>query len=109
MEDPGFGVVLTESGTRGLDVVQAIRSVTGLSAWRSKQLMGSAPTKVVGVTSFKRAAEAARRLNAAGARASLACDWCERVISLEDCPVDPAPCASRYWPATSCGASHPRP
>lgn len=109
MEEPGFGVVLTEVGARGLDVVQAVRSVTGLSAWRSKQLLDSTPVTVVKATWFERAAEAVTCLNAAGARSSLVCDWCKRVMSLEDCPVAPGPCSSRYWPAASCSASHPRP
>ncbi|MFF4321230.1 ribosomal protein L7/L12 [Streptomyces sp. NPDC001568] len=109
VEEPGFGVVLTEVGARGINVVQVVRSLTGLSAWRSRQLLDSAPVTVLEATWFERAAEAVTRLTVAGARAGLVCDWCTRVMSPEDCPVDPGPCSSRYWPATSCSASRPLP
>lgn len=109
MEEPGFRVVLTEDGARGLDAVQAIRAVTGLSAWRSKQLLSSAPATILEVTWFERAAAAVRRLNAIGVRAELSCDWCQRLMSPEHCPVDPGPCSSPYWPTTACQANRPRP
>ncbi|WP_084701023.1 hypothetical protein [Streptacidiphilus anmyonensis] len=101
--------MLGEDGPQGLDAVQAVRAVTGLSAWRSKELLGSAPTTILEVTWFERAAAAARRLNAVGVRAELSCDWCKRVMSPEACPVDPGPCSSPYWPRRSCQASQPRP
>ncbi|MFY7566122.1 ribosomal protein L7/L12 [Streptomyces sp. WI04-05B] len=101
-------MLLTSSGGDGLDVVLTIRSVTGLSAWRSKQLLEAAPTTVVDRTSFTAAADAARRLNAVGARADLVCRWCERVMSPADCPVDPGPCSSPYLSPAGCPASRSR-
>ncbi|MEU8976566.1 hypothetical protein AB0D11_46790 [Streptomyces monashensis] len=105
-------MLLVSGGDRGLDLVRAIRSVTGLSAWRSKQLLEAAATALVDRTWFEAAADAARRLNAAGARADLVCRWCERVMSPQDCPVDPAPCSSPFsaptLPPPGCPASRPR-
>ncbi|MEU6236967.1 hypothetical protein [Kitasatospora sp. NPDC047058] len=99
---------LTSSGGKGLDLVLAVRSVTGLSAWRSKQLLEVAPTALVDRTWFDAAVDAARRLNVAGARADLLCRRCERLMSPEDCPVDPGPCASPYLAPTGCPASRSR-
>ncbi|WP_353961908.1 ribosomal protein L7/L12 [Streptomyces sp. NBC_01764] len=108
VEEPEFDVLLASIGGRGIDLVQAVRSVTGLSAWRSKQLLEAVPTTVVDRTWFEAAADAARCLNAVGGRADLVCRWCERVMSPEDCPVDPGPCSSAFLPTTSCPASRPR-
>ncbi|MFE9404008.1 ribosomal protein L7/L12 [Streptomyces sp. NPDC006530] len=108
VEDPEFDVQLRSSGSKGLNLVLAVRSVTGLSAWRSKQLLEAAPTTVVDRTWFAAAADAAARLNAAGARADLVCRWCERVMSPEDCPVDPGPCSSPFLSPTGCPASRSR-
>ncbi|MFE2564750.1 hypothetical protein [Streptomyces mirabilis] len=46
MEEPEFSVVLTGTGGRRMDVVQAVRSITGLSAWRSARLLESSPVVV---------------------------------------------------------------
>ncbi|MFH8385864.1 ribosomal protein L7/L12 [Kitasatospora sp. NPDC018058] len=108
MEEPPFGVLLTANGDQGLELVKAVRAVTGLSAWRSKELLTAAPTTVIDETWFERAEQAARRLNGLGARADLACRWCERVMSPENCPVDPGPCSSPYMAPTGCPASRPR-
>ncbi|WP_431676000.1 ribosomal protein L7/L12 [Kitasatospora sp. KL5] len=109
MEEPPFGVLLTAGGDCGRDLVQAVRSVTGLSAWRSKQLLEAAPTTLITETWFERAEQAAMRLNERGARAELACRWCERVMSPNECPVDPGPCSSPYMSPTGCPASRSRP
>ncbi|MGW6793659.1 ribosomal protein L7/L12 [Streptomyces chartreusis] len=108
VEEPDFGVLLSSGGDRGIVLVQAVRSVTGLSAWRSKQLLEATPTTVVERTWFEAAAEAVRCLNAVGARAGLLCRWCERVISLEECPVDAGPCSSPFLSPDGCPASRPR-
>ncbi|MFJ9714284.1 ribosomal protein L7/L12 [Streptomyces sp. NPDC101234] len=107
MEEPPFGVLLTTGGDRGLDLVQAVRTATRLSAWRSKQLLDAAPITLISETWFERAEQAARRLNELGAKAELACRWCERVMSPEDCPVDPGPCSSPYMSPDGCPASRP--
>ncbi|MEU9313034.1 ribosomal protein L7/L12 [Streptomyces sp. NPDC048256] len=108
VEEPDFDVLLSSGGDRGIDLVQAVRSVTGLSAWRSKQLLEAAPTTVVDRTWFEAATEAVRRLIAAGARAELQCRWCERVMSPEDCPVDAGRCSSPFMSPDGCPASRPR-
>ncbi|WP_123962395.1 ribosomal protein L7/L12 [Streptomyces sp. TLI_185] len=108
VEEPDFDVLRSSSGDRGIVLVQAVRSLTGLSAWRSKQLLEATPTTVVDRTWFEAATEAVRRLNAVGARADLLCRWCERVISLEDCPVDAGPCSSPFMSPDGCPASRPR-
>ncbi|MGW1498067.1 hypothetical protein ACWCQW_05665 [Streptomyces mirabilis] len=46
MEEPELSVVLTGTGDRRMDVVQAVRSITGLSAWRSARLLESIPVVV---------------------------------------------------------------
>jgi ribosomal protein L7/L12 len=53
VEEPDFDVLLSSSGDRGIVLVQAVRSVTGLSAWRSKQLLEATPTTVVDRTWFE--------------------------------------------------------
>ncbi|MFD9506891.1 hypothetical protein [Streptomyces mirabilis] len=52
MEEPEFSVVLTGTGGRRMDVVQAVRSITGLSAWRSARPLESLPVVVVEDTWF---------------------------------------------------------
>lgn len=71
MEEPPFGVLLMTGGDRGLGLVQAVRSVTGLSAWRSEQLLEASPTTMVDETEFEVAAKAAGRLHTAGADAGV--------------------------------------
>ncbi len=107
MEEPEFGVMLAEAGNQGLEVIGAVRVLTGLSAWRSGQLLKSAPTMVVEGTWFEAAVEAVRSLNVVGARAELVCGWCQRVMPATDCPVDPEPCSSPYLSPTGCPASRP--
>ncbi|MFD8784481.1 hypothetical protein [Kitasatospora sp. NPDC059599] len=42
MEDPAFTVLLTGPGPRGAEALRAVRAVTGLSLWRSRQPFRSA-------------------------------------------------------------------
>ncbi|MEU9107815.1 ribosomal protein L7/L12 [Streptomyces xanthophaeus] len=46
MEEPGFRVLLTESGDRKTETIRAIRTVTGLGLWNCKLLLDSAPVAV---------------------------------------------------------------
>jgi hypothetical protein len=108
VEQPEFSVVLTGTGGRRMDVVQAVRSITGLSAWRRARLLESIPVVVVEDTCFEAAVDAVGRLKAAGADASLLCGWCERAMVPGTGPVDPGPCASPYWPSAECPAGRPR-
>ncbi|MFF5532818.1 ribosomal protein L7/L12 [Streptomyces cinerochromogenes] len=105
MEEPAFSVVLTGAGDRRRDVVQALRAVTGLGAWRSAQLMATVPVPVVECTWFEAAVQAATRLRAAGAGADVVCGWCARTLPPSGRPLAPGPCASRSWSASDCRAS----
>lgn len=107
-EEPEFRVVLTGTGGRRMDVVQAVRSITGLSAWRSARLLESIPVVVVEDTWFGAAADAVGRLKAVGADANLLCGWCERAIVPGTGPVDSGPCASPFWSSADCPAGRPR-
>ncbi|MFD8007003.1 ribosomal protein L7/L12 [Streptomyces mirabilis] len=100
--------MLTGTGGRRMDVVQAVRSITGLSAWRSARLLESIPVVVVEDTWFGAAADAVGRLKAVGAEASLRCGWCERKVVPGTGPVGPGPCASPSWPSVECPAGRPR-
>ncbi|GAX54943.1 ribosomal protein L7/L12 [Streptomyces olivochromogenes] len=108
MEEPEFSVVLTGIGGRRMDVVQAVRSITGLSAWRSARLLESIPVVVVEDTWFGAAVDAVGRLTAVGADASLLCGWCERATVPGTGPVDSGPCASPFWSSADCPAGRPR-
>lgn len=105
MEEPAFSVLLTGAGSRRADVVQAVRSVTGESAFRSGLLVDAVPVVVVERTWFEAAEDAAARLAGLGAEVALRCGWCERTLSPGAGVVDPAPCASPHWPAESCPAA----
>ncbi len=109
MEEPAFGVRLAETGGRGLDVVQVLRDVTRLSAWRSRQLMEEVLATVVQETWFEAAAGAVSRLESVGATAEPVCLSCDRRIAPDACPVDPGPCVSAQWPVGRCPASRPTP
>ncbi|MGW4896195.1 ribosomal protein L7/L12 [Kitasatospora sp. NPDC004240] len=104
MEDPGFTIVLTGVGPHDATALKAVRAVTGLSLWRSRQLLDGAPVTVRSEVPFDVASDAARQLRRAGVPAALRCDWCRRTLA-DDTPVDPGPCESRYWPTAHCQAN----
>ncbi|MFE5588599.1 ribosomal protein L7/L12 [Kitasatospora sp. NPDC056531] len=104
MEDPEFAVVLTGAAPRDAAALKAVRAVTGLSLWRSGQLLDSAPAVVRSQIPFGVAAPAARLLRRAGVPAALRCGWCRRALP-DDTPVDPGPCASASWPTAHCQAN----
>lgn len=106
MEEPGFRVLLTEAGDRKVEAVRALRAVTGLSLWKSRLLLDSAPIAVTEFDWLEGADDAARLLEDAGAHVTVVCDWCERAITRESVPVDPTPCHGP-WPPGTCRASHP--
>ncbi|MFJ8443033.1 hypothetical protein [Kitasatospora griseola] len=105
MEDPEFIVRVAESEGRGREVLCTVVSVTGLSLWRSKLLLDSAPTTVLEKGPFDEAVAAARRLQEVGVPAAVSCTWCERTVPRDGTPLDPGPCASRYWPTAHCRAN----
>lgn len=104
MEEPGYGVLLTGAGDadRRMDVVRALRSVTGLSAWRSRQLLDSVPLVVVERTWLEAAESAARLLAAAGADVRVRCTWSGCVFAPGSGPGDEQPCTPPAWSATGC-------
>ncbi|MFE6871792.1 ribosomal protein L7/L12 [Kitasatospora sp. NPDC057692] len=104
MEDPQFTVLLTAASPGGAAAFKAIRAVTGLSLWHSRQLLGSAPVIALEDVPFDLAAAAARRLREAGAPAAVRCGWCRRVVS-DDTPIGPGPCTSPFWPTPHCPAN----
>ncbi|MDD9375157.1 ribosomal protein L7/L12 [Streptomyces sp. ZAF1911] len=99
-------MLLAEAGDRKVEVVRAIRTVTGLSLWNSKLLLDRAPVAVTEPNWLEVADEAARALEDAGARATVLCDWCDRTITRGAGPLNPAPCQGP-WPAETCRASCP--
>ncbi|MFF5846433.1 ribosomal protein L7/L12 [Streptomyces massasporeus] len=93
MEEPGFRVLLTESGDRKSEAIRAIRTVTGVSLWNSKLLLNSAPVAVTEPDWLEAAQAAAGVLEASGAHAAVVCDWCDRIVTRGVGPLDPAPCS----------------
>ncbi|NEA54210.1 hypothetical protein G3I60_08585 [Streptomyces sp. SID13666] len=105
MEDPSFTVWLTESGNGGQDALRAVMALAGLSPWHSKLLLKSAPATVLEDIPFDAATDAVRRLQQAGVHATAQCTWCDRTVPGDGTPLDPSPCASRFWPAAHCRAN----
>ncbi|MEU3794894.1 ribosomal protein L7/L12 [Streptomyces fructofermentans] len=64
-------VVLTDVGARTLDVLQAVRRLTGLSLWHSKVLMDQAPVVIHDGISEEAAEIAVAALREAGAQADV--------------------------------------
>ncbi|MGW1640467.1 ribosomal protein L7/L12 [Streptomyces lavendulae] len=106
VEEPGFRVLLTGAGDRKVEAIRAIRTITGLSLWNSKLLLDSAPIPVTEADWLEVAQDAADVLEAAGAHATVLCDWCDRTITRGAGPLDPNPCSGPWTPET-CRASCP--
>ncbi|MFJ5711933.1 ribosomal protein L7/L12 [Streptomyces sp. NPDC093105] len=68
-DDPAFDVVLLDCGPREMDVVHAVRQVTGLSLWHSRVLTRQAPLTILDTWPEDVADEAVAVLRSAGARA----------------------------------------
>ncbi|MFG2874631.1 ribosomal protein L7/L12 [Streptomyces sp. NPDC048337] len=100
-------MLLTDVGDRRLDLVRAVRAVTGLSLWNSRVLLDQLPAAVMEPEWFEVAQEVAGRLEDAGARVTVRCDWCDRTIARGADPVDPGPCQGP-WPEGTCRASRRR-
>jgi len=97
VEEPGFRVWLVASGDRRMEVVRAVRKVTGLSLWDSKLLMDSVPVAVMKPTWLEAAQDAAAVLEAAGADTK----YCA-IGATAPSPPGPAPstrpCVSAHGP-----------
>ncbi|MEU8517646.1 hypothetical protein AB0C76_39635 [Kitasatospora sp. NPDC048722] len=105
MEDPGFEVVVTGAPARGAAPLRAVRAVTGLSLWRSRQVLDDPPVVLRVGLSFGEAVRMAEGLRGAGLLVDVRCDWCRRTLPGDGTAVDPGPCASQYWPVAHCGAN----
>ncbi|MEU2353675.1 ribosomal protein L7/L12 [Streptomyces misionensis] len=68
-DDPSHEVVLIDCGPREMDVIRAVRKVTGLSLWHSRVPARQAPVTLLGGLSAHRAQSAAALLQSAGAEA----------------------------------------
>ncbi|MFD8086667.1 ribosomal protein L7/L12 [Kitasatospora sp. NPDC059722] len=105
MEAPAFEVRLTGTPARDATALRAVRAVTGLSLWRSRQVLDGPPAVVQAGAPFDIAVRLARQLREAGVPADVRCDWCRRTLPGDGTAVDPGPCASQYWPVAHCGAN----
>ncbi|MGC0376498.1 MULTISPECIES: ribosomal protein L7/L12 [unclassified Streptomyces] len=70
-DDAPHDVVLTDPGTRTLDVVHVVRRLTGLSLWHSKVLAVRAPAVILAGVPREEAEAVATALRDAGARAEV--------------------------------------
>ncbi|MGW2816759.1 ribosomal protein L7/L12 [Streptomyces sp. NPDC001415] len=68
-DEPPNSVVLTAMGARRVDVWQALRRLTGLSLWRSKELTRHLPVTIFDDVARETADAAVAVLQAAGADA----------------------------------------
>ncbi|MEU6707082.1 ribosomal protein L7/L12 [Streptomyces wuyuanensis] len=68
-DDVPHEVVLTDAGLRVLDVVRAVRRLTGLSLWRGKALATRVPAVVLAAVPRDIAEAAAAALRDAGGKA----------------------------------------
>ncbi|MCZ9349907.1 ribosomal protein L7/L12 [Streptomyces mutabilis] len=68
-DDPSHEVVLVDCGAREMDVVLAVRKMTGQGLWHSRVLARRAPVTLLGGLSADRARSAVAVLRRAGARA----------------------------------------
>lgn len=90
-DDPSHEVVLVDCGPRERDVIRAVRKVTGLSLWDSRDLARRAPVVLLGDLSAYRAQSAVALLESAGARAR----WRQ-----EPEPGERTALTARTWPRT---------
>ncbi|MFJ3876951.1 ribosomal protein L7/L12 [Streptomyces sp. NPDC090077] len=81
-------MLLTAAGDRKTEAVRAVRTVTGRSLWHSGLLLADAPVEVTVAACADTAGEAARILEAAGARTTLLCDCCGRTVRRGAFPVN---------------------
>ncbi|MFB7282088.1 ribosomal protein L7/L12 [Streptomyces hydrogenans] len=68
-DERAYDVVLLDCGPREMDVVQAVRRLTGLSLWHSRMLTRQVPVTVMNSWPQDDADDAVTVLRSAGARA----------------------------------------
>lgn len=79
--------------------------MTGLSLWHSGLALDAGTAVLLADIPFEIAAPAARDLRRAGVAVTVRCGACRRTLPEDGAPVDPGPCASRYWPTAHCQAN----
>ena len=70
-EQTEFSVVLTEAGTSKVNVIKAVREITGLGLKEAKDLVDGAPKAVKEGVAKAEAEEAKKKLEEAGAKVEL--------------------------------------
>ncbi|MCZ1000176.1 ribosomal protein L7/L12 [Streptomyces mirabilis] len=70
-DDVPHDVLLTDPGTRVLDVAQVVRRLTGLSLWRSKVLATQVPARILDGVLQEDAEAAVAALRDVGAQAEV--------------------------------------
>lgn len=67
-EQTEFDVVLADMGAKKINVIKAVRAITGLGLKEAKELVESAPSTVKEAVSKEEAAEVKKQLEDAGAK-----------------------------------------
>lgn len=107
MEEPRFVAELIGAGAgeRRIELLRAVRVVTGSSLWHGKLLLDDLPAPVR-EGNLRDLDAAVARLRAAGGRVAVRCRACGRDAPERGRLIDPAPCAvaapgAYYCPASS--------
>lgn len=70
-EQTEFDVILADMGAKKINVIKAVRAITGLGLKEAKELVESAPSTVKEAVSKEEAEEVKKALEEAGAKAEL--------------------------------------
>ncbi|MER7674860.1 hypothetical protein ABTY61_41260 [Kitasatospora sp. NPDC096128] len=105
MEDPQFTVELAGPSPRGAVRLKAVRAVTGMSLWHSGLALDAGTSVLLSEVPFELAGPAARDLRRVGVAVAVRCGACRRTLPEDGSPVDPGPCAGRYFPTAHCQAN----
>lgn len=70
-EQTEFDVILEDFGAKKINVIKAVRALTGLGLKEAKAVVEGAPTAVKEAVTKEEAAEVVKALEAAGAKASI--------------------------------------
>ncbi|MFI8079223.1 ribosomal protein L7/L12 [Kitasatospora sp. NPDC086009] len=104
MEEPEFVAELTGAGERRIELLRALRAVTGLSLWHGRLLLDDLPAPVRD-GNLRDLDVAVARLRAAGGRVTVRCRACGRVAPDDGRLLDPGSCAVAAPGCFSCPAS----
>ncbi|MFE2723774.1 ribosomal protein L7/L12 [Kitasatospora sp. NPDC059327] len=104
MEEPEFVVELTGAGERRIELLRALRLLSGLSLWHGKLFLEGLPAPVRD-GNLRDLDDAVARLRAAGGQVAVRCRACGRAAPERGRLIDPAPCAVSAPGAYYCPAS----